>query len=176
MHVLTQANLGPAAARNLGVEHASSDLLAFLDADDLWMPNKLARQLLAIETDRALDAVLGQVENFVSPELEASEAAKLARNAALSGEFHIGALLIRRDAFLRVGWFDIRLRHGEFIDWWSRAMQLDLIYTVMPQLVLRRRLHANNLTRREQDGRSGYPAVLRHHLARQRNRARMEPE
>ncbi len=176
VHVLTQANLGPAAARNLGVEHASSDLLAFLDADDLWMPNKLARQLLAIETDRALDAVLGQVENFVSPELEASEAAKLARNAALSGEFHIGALLIRRDAFLRVGWFDIRLRHGEFIDWWSRAMQLDLIYTVMPQLVLRRRLHANNLTRREQDGRSGYPAVLRHHLARQRNRARMEPE
>lgn len=166
--VLSQSNLGPAMARNLGIAQASSDLLAFLDADDLWMPDKLACQFHALEMDPGCEAVLGRFENFISPELDQYEAARLAKTAAQSGDFHIGALLIRRDAFLRVGCFDIRLRHGDFIDWWSRASHLPLAYRVLPQLVLRRRLHANNLTRREQDGRREYLTSLRQHLARQR--------
>lgn len=176
VRVLAQANLGPAAARNLGAQQASGDLLAFLDADDLWTPEKLARQSAVLAADPVCDAVLGRVENFVSPELDESQAAKLARTAAQSGEFHIGALLIRRDAFRRVGWFDAGLRHGEFIDWWARATQLHLAYTVLPDLVLRRRLHADNLTRREPGGRRDYLALLRQHLARQRETAgaRME--
>ncbi|NUQ37631.1 MAG: glycosyltransferase family 2 protein [Caldilineales bacterium] len=171
VRVLAQANLGPAAARNLGAQQASGDLLAFLDADDLWTPEKLARQSAVLAADPVCDAVLGRVENFVSPELDESQAAKLARTAAQSGEFHIGALLIRRDAFRRVGWFDAGLRHGEFIDWWARATQLHLAYTVLPDLVLRRRLHADNLTRREPGGRSDYLALLRQHLARGRETA-----
>lgn len=171
VRVLTQANLGPAAARNLGVVHATGDLLAFLDADDLWLPDKLARQAEVLRTDPMCEAVLGRVENFISPELDEPQAARLAKTAAQSGEFSSGALLIRRDAFLRVGWFDAGLRHGEFIDWWARAMQLALGYTVLPDWVLRRRLHNSNLTRREQAGRRDYLVLLRQHLARQRETA-----
>ncbi len=176
VRVLAQPNLGPAAARNLGVENACGDLLAFLDADDLWLPDKLARQTQVLRADPACAAVLARVENFLSPELDASQAARLAKTAAQSGEFAIGALLIRRAAFLRVGCFDARLRHGDFIDWWARASQLPLAYTVLPDLVLRRRLHSSNLTRREQEGRRDYLALLRQHLARQReaSSARME--
>ncbi len=176
VRVLSQPNLGPAAARNLGVAHATGDLLAFLDADDLWTPDKLARQAQVLRADPGCEAVLGRAENFISPELDASQAMRLAKTAAQTGEFLAGALLIRRAAFLRVGWFDARLRHGEFIDWWARASQLPLAHTVLPDLVQRRRLHADNLTRREPAGRRDYLALLRQHLVRQRETASVGTE
>jgi len=42
---LTKENGGPASAKNLGIEKASGEYLAFLDSDDLWLPNKLERQI-----------------------------------------------------------------------------------------------------------------------------------
>lgn len=166
--VLTQTNRGPAAARNLGVAHSSGDLLAFLDADDLWLPDKLARQMQVLQDDPLCAAVVGGVENFISPELGVAQRWALAQAAAQTGDVHVGALLIRREAFRRIGGFDPRWRHTEFVEWWARAARLNLQYTVLPELVLRRRLHANNLTRREQNGRQEYPTMLREHVRKLR--------
>jgi glycosyltransferase involved in cell wall biosynthesis len=171
VRVLTQANLGPSAARNRGVEVATSPLIAFLDQDDLWPFDKLARQAQVLQNDPTCDAVLGRVENFISPELDEAQRQALARSAAQTGAFHVGALLIRWGAFRRVGDFDTRRRHGEFIEWWARAMRLNLHYVIVPELVLRRRLHADNLTRREQAGRREYLPMLPEQLAQRRARA-----
>jgi len=164
VRVLTQANRGPAAARNLGVAHASRDLLAFLDADDLWPSTKLARQMQVLQDSPLCEAVVGGVENFISPELGDAQCRLLGRAAAQTGDVHIGALLIRRKAFQRIGEFDTRWRQTEFVEWWARAARSKLRYTVLPELVLCRRLHANNLTRREQCGRREYPTMLREHI------------
>lgn len=45
VRILTRPNGGPAAARNMAIAHASGDFIAFLDSDDLWEPEKLARQM-----------------------------------------------------------------------------------------------------------------------------------
>ncbi len=168
VHLLRQPNCGPAAARNLGAQHASGNLLAFLDADDLWTPDKLARQMQVLAEHPDCKAVLGRVENFISPEMDERQHQILAKSAAQAGKFHIGALLIRRDAFLSVGYFEHHRRHGEFIEWWARAQKLNLSYIVLPELVLRRRLHAHNLTRREQNGRMEYLSMLREQVAQRR--------
>lgn len=163
-----QQNQGPAAARNLGVQQSDGDMLAFLDADDLWEPERIALQLERLDADPACEAVLGQVVNFLSPELDEAERRSLAQSAQQHGAMHIGALLIRRRAFLRVGCFDTRWRHGDFIEWWARATRLHLVYTVVPRLVLRRRIHGHNMTRREPDGRRAYLALLREQIALRR--------
>jgi glycosyltransferase involved in cell wall biosynthesis len=48
---LFQRHQGPSAARNLATKHSSGDWIAFLDADDYWLPDKLAKQASVIETD-----------------------------------------------------------------------------------------------------------------------------
>jgi glycosyltransferase involved in cell wall biosynthesis len=49
IRVITQANGGPAAARNRGIEAARGEIIAFQDSDDLWMPTKLARQISLLD-------------------------------------------------------------------------------------------------------------------------------
>lgn len=163
-----QTQQGPAAARNAGIDLATGDVLAFLDADDLWLPDKLSGQTTVLHDQPACEAVSGRVENFVSPELDESQRLRLAKSAAQTGHLHVGALLIRRTAFLRVGQFDTRWQHGEFMDWWARAVHLNLKYAVLPDVVMRRRLHTTNLTRRQPQGRADYLGILRERLLQSR--------
>jgi glycosyltransferase involved in cell wall biosynthesis len=46
---IKQRNAGPGVARNLGIEHARGEIIAFLDADDVWQPEYLASQLIFME-------------------------------------------------------------------------------------------------------------------------------
>lgn len=48
--LLQQANSGPSSARNLGIKHAKSDLIAFLDSDDQWLPDKTREQIELFKT------------------------------------------------------------------------------------------------------------------------------
>jgi len=53
-HIISQKNSGPSSARNLGIKHASSDWIAFLDSDDKWEFDKIQRQLEIIKTDDSI--------------------------------------------------------------------------------------------------------------------------
>lgn len=59
-----QANRGLAASRNLGISLAKADLIAFLDADDEWLPEKLARQVAAFEAHPEIALVAANAENI----------------------------------------------------------------------------------------------------------------
>jgi glycosyltransferase involved in cell wall biosynthesis len=164
---IRQPNRGIAAARNAGVLAASGTLLAFLDADDLWVEGKLALQLEALESQSNMDIVAGRVEQFCEPNCERSNAEITDAGDAYTA----GAMLIRKSDFLRVGMFNAALRVGEFVDWHSRAMNLGLREHRLDAVVLRRRIHGGNTTLRRQDSVGDYLSVLKAHLDRKRQTA-----
>src|SRR4029077_10572100 len=106
---------GAGAARNAAVELAIGEYLAFLDADDRFLPDKLEHQLAAMHADSELDMVFGHVREFVSPELPADVSAAIRSAAAPSPWTTPNLMLIRRGAFDRVGPFVTQLRVAETV-------------------------------------------------------------
>jgi glycosyltransferase involved in cell wall biosynthesis len=164
-----QPHAGLAAARNHGVHVASGGYLAFLDADDLWEPQKLATQLTAFDADRSLDIVFGHVIQFWSPELSPPDLSSPNVGEPMDG-YHPGAMLVTRAAFDRIGLFREDHELGEFIEWYSRALDYDCNITMLPSVVMRRRLHETNLGRVNKNGPEDYARVLRRVIDRRRGR------
>ena len=135
---------GTAAARNRGVELSHGSFLAFLDADDLWVEDKLARQIEAFRTCDNVDMVFGHVKQFLSPELDESSKGKLFCPAEPMPGCSPSAMLVTREAFTRVGPFDAGLQAIEWPDWYARAMEKGLKSTMLKPVVVLRRIHKNN--------------------------------
>ena len=77
---------------------------------------------------------------------------------------------MRIAAFRRVGAFLPHLKMGEFAEWYMRATASGLSSTMLPDVLMRRRVHANNMGRREQHNRVDYVRALRAGLEERRRR------
>jgi glycosyltransferase involved in cell wall biosynthesis len=168
-----QVNAGIGQARNKGVELAQGEFLAFLDADDRWPEEKIERQLRAFESDPSLEMCFGQAVQLQNgPQWEAAvKDNKLPASGLVPGMVP-GTMIVKRAAFDRVGAFPGGLKVGEFIDWYGRAVALQVRSVILPDLFLYRRIHDSNQGIRERQSISDYARVLKAKL----DRGRAEPQ
>lgn len=149
VRVHAQANGGVARARNAGVRLAAGSWIAFLDADDLWLPGKLERQEARLRDRPGFCLWFSQFQNFWMPEL-AGEAQQHSTGplAQPLSAWSIGTLLASRDTVERVGPFPEGHRGNENMLWFLRAAEAGAAIDVLPEVLMRRRFHHGNDTRR----------------------------
>ncbi|SMF97726.1 Glycosyl transferase family 2 [Methylomagnum ishizawai] len=171
-----QENQGIAATRNQGLRLANGDLIAFLDADDLWSANSLGLRLGKLAENPHWDGVYGGVEAFASPELSEEDRLCLQVPAGIQAGRLAGALLLKREVFERVGGFDTGFAVGETLDWIARAEEQGIVMGRVEGVVLRRRIHGTNTVRQTQRLQADYLRLLRAALARRRAAQDTHPE
>ncbi|MCC7271474.1 MAG: glycosyltransferase family 2 protein [Alphaproteobacteria bacterium] len=160
---------GPAAARNRGLEAAAGALIAFLDADDLWPSDRMARLRARLAADPGLDFVHGKLQPVREDPADPLWGQLYPEGAPIVGPSSLCTGLFHRRAFDRVGSLDETLRLGEDMDWYLRAIEQDLRLVIIDRVVLHYRLHGGNLTRdREAVKRSVQQVVTRSLLRRRR--------
>lgn len=164
VRLMRRANAGVAAARNAGIDAATGDWVAFCDADDIWLPDKLAAQFgaMAAVPDCRMSYTAWHVWVSASPEpepdllehLAAQDRAK--RWAGATGWLYpellldcvvwTSTVLMQRRLFDDIGRFDTSLRIGEDYDLWLRASRVTRIERVARPLALYRQ-HPASITR-----------------------------
>jgi len=155
--VRSETGLLGGGARNAGLAFASADYITFLDADDLWSPER-TRVLLDALTRGHI--VMGQIEHFSDGQTG------LNVPTGLEVALVAGGMLLARADFDRVGLFDEELRAGEFIDWFNRARVAGLALTQVDEVSLRRRVHAASITATQMEARMDYLKVVRRWMSR----------
>ncbi|MCC5975244.1 MAG: glycosyltransferase family 2 protein [Rubellimicrobium sp.] len=146
VRLIVQENAGPGAATTRGILASDSPVVATLDADDLWLPEKMARQLSCLSDDPALSGVFARMQSFHDGP------ARRWADDARSG-WTRSTMVLRRAAFDRVGpMIDPPGRAGEVIDWIARAREMDLALRMIDEALARRRIHAASLTHNRDAG------------------------
>jgi glycosyltransferase involved in cell wall biosynthesis len=146
VRVLAQQSRGIPGAYNEGIAAARGELVAFISHDDLWEPGKLDVQAALMLGRPELDLTVTMVQHF------------LADGATVPAGFRpelleqpvpgliMEALMVRPRIFDKVGGFDPDFTAGEDTDWFARVRDAALPMALIPQALVRKRVHASNFS------------------------------
>ncbi len=146
VRVLPQSHSGVGAARNKGIEATSGELIALLDQDDEWRPDKLQRQVAALAGQSRLDFVQSQLEVFLEPGVPRPRWFNPAWLEGPAPGNIPSTWLVRRETFRDVGAFDERYEMGCDTDWLLRAKLGAWQSKMIEEPLVRWRLHGENAT------------------------------
>jgi len=166
-----QPNSGIGAARNKGTSLAAGSYFAFLDHDDVWLPDKLTLQMAAFDENPELDMVFGLVSQFYDFESDEPPNTTGEPEGGLLRGYYPSAMLIKRESFGRVGPFATDWQVGEFVDWYAKSAEKGLKSHMIPKLVTKRRIHATNVGIRERESQGDYLRILKQALDRRREKS-----
>lgn len=164
-----QPNRGPAAARNAGIARARGEFVAFLDHDDVMPPAALSVRIGHLLEHPNVGCTLGNMEAFFEP--GSPRPRWLPANEASSPvPVSCSSLVARRSAIERVGGFDETFEFGEDQDWLIRAREAGVEIAVLPEVVLRRRIHDANMSHDNRESSRWILRSIKGHRDRIRNR------
>lgn len=169
VRVVTKVNGGAATARNAGVAASTADLIAFLDADDLWPEGQLARLAHGLAADPSRLMAIGRTQ-LVQERGAGGPDGGLAPVGAPWHAPVFGSGLFRRQVFTVVGPMDPSLQPAEDLDWFIRARERAVPTLLVDDVTLLYRWHGASLTSGADPIRRRMLVALKRSLDRRRQR------
>lgn len=166
VRLIQQENSGPSSARNLGIEKSKSSLISFLDADDYWHKDKIAKQVELFENDNELGFCLTFMKVFSD---SSSLDEKHKKQVGEVGPCPLpSALMVKRKVFQDIGLFDLNLSQSEDTDWLLRAIDKGIKLEHVKEALVFRRLHEQNLSYEDSNELKSFLKVLKRSIDRKR--------
>jgi|WetSurMetagenome_2_1015567.scaffolds.fasta_scaffold51825_3 glycosyltransferase involved in cell wall biosynthesis len=146
VEIVSQQNSGVSVARNKGIHQAKGEYIAFLDGDDVWLPNKIEKQ---IEVLKRYDEVIlvsslgdcinenGNQSNF-EPKYQMknfNEPADLSHELLMNGNpVWTSSVVVRKEVLMNTDLFDAQQRRSQDYDMWIRLSEKGLFYIFQEKL------------------------------------------
>jgi glycosyltransferase involved in cell wall biosynthesis len=168
VRVIDKRGPAHADALNDGVAVARGELIAFLAADDEWPARKLEVQLARLAARPRVDACIGLAQHFIEP---GDEPPRGLRAELLEGPVPARlpeALLVPRSVFERVGPFRRECGTSFDFDWFLRASDIGVQIAIVPEVILRKRLHSQAASQGSPTTHPGILRAVRESVARKR--------
>jgi glycosyltransferase involved in cell wall biosynthesis len=163
-----QHNQGTATALNTAVTKARGNIFAFLDADDVWLPDKLLKQIAVMHTDESVELVFTNLQNSICSTLADEQRERIEWNDKPMQGVHKSTLVIRRNAFFSAGYFSTNASI-DLLDWYARVKEKGLKEHMIEEVLVKRRIHGNNQTLVKKKIATEFPAILKQILDRRRS-------
>jgi glycosyltransferase involved in cell wall biosynthesis len=167
-HIL-QNGRGLADAWNCGIESAKGEFIAFLDHDDLWTDNKLDIQINYLINNPTIQYIIAKFR-FI---LESGASIPIGFKKELLDRDIVGlipgTLIVRKDLFNFIGKFNTDLVIASDVDWFARVKDKNISMAMIPEVLLHKRVHGNNLSSNAKLNNQELLQVLKQSINRQRN-------
>ncbi len=151
--VIRQENAGQTVAKNRGLHEARGEFVGFCDADDLWLPRKVERQLPLFDDAGRVAVVYGRFEvidaegRFLRAPRFPAHAGRITEPLLADNFVHFPTALARRDVLLEKGGFDESLTMGIDYDLWLRV-SVDHDFAFLDEILVRYRVWEGQMSRR----------------------------
>ncbi len=162
IEVFRQPNAGSAVARNKGIEESNGEFIAFLDADDVWHPDKTSIQIAHLTEHpdagvvyanllKTADAGGQEIDRFLlqpideAIEIDPTGSGWLYTDLIRESGPHTSSVIIRRSLIEKIGMFDRQFRKGQDYDYWIRASRETEFHQLTPRLSVYR-IHKEGIT------------------------------
>ena len=175
VRLIQQENQGPAGARNTGLANCCGELISFLDADDYWQPEKLRVQSDYLAAHPEMGCVIGRVHNFLEAGRELPGWISEAMMTKEGGGWNLGAGLIQRWVFDRIGPFNPKYLLSDDLEWVVRLTEAGISIGLVEETYLRRRIHSTNISKNQNTMARERVRILKEHMDRRRAISSGEP-